>query len=108
MTTRPKLHEKLVSLVAKVTNDRVRDRVKYQPPGKERLIYPSITYKLATPNVIHANNLLYHKTNRYTITVIDKDPDSPLRELVSELPMCTMDTPFTNDGLYHYPFDLYW
>lgn len=108
MTTRPKLHEILVSIVAQITDDRVRQRVKYQPPGKEKLIYPCIVYSLASPNVIHANNKPYHRYDRYTVTVIDKDPDSKLRELVSELPLCSMDSPFTSDGLYHYPFDLYW
>ena len=79
----------------------------FQPPPTVRMKYPAIVYALAQLPVWRADNVVYHSRKRYTVTAIDKDPDSRLPEVLAEFPMCTMNRSFTADNLNHWVFDLY-
>lgn len=86
----------------------VTPHVYFQPPESVRLVYPCIVYKLDDIPAVHANNKPYHWNHRYEVTVIDKDPDSVLREQVKTLPTCRFARAFTSDNLHHYVFEIYY
>ena len=69
--------------------------------------FPCIVYKRAQANVRHADNELYLFKQRYSLTVIDRNPDSVLVEKVAKLPLCRHITHFVNDNLNHDVFDIY-
>lgn len=109
MDSRLKLHELLVEIVAEVLDmDDAKKRVFFQPPTNIKLSYPCILYRLSSDHSISADNLAYLRKHVYTVTVIDRDPDSKLRDVIAELPYCKMGNPFNNSNLYHYPFTIYW
>lgn len=109
MGTRKQLGDALIAIFAECIDPEIANsRVKFQPKTNTKLIYPCILYRLTGERKIPANNEVYLKNRTYTITVIDRDPDSPLRDAVSALPYCSMSTPFVSDNLYHYPFTIHW
>ena len=83
------------------------ENVYFNPPDKMQLTYPCIMYQLDNTSIFHASNKIYAKHKRYTVTVIDRDPDSNIPDLVLDLPYCNHDRTFVNDNLYHYVFTLY-
>lgn len=50
---------------------------------------------------------VYLSKRRYTIVVIDKDPDTNLVQKVTNLPMSRFDRHFKKDNLNHYIFNVY-
>lgn len=81
--------------------------VYFQPPNGTKMTYPCIIYERDSTRVQHADNTLYRDTKRYTVTVVDRNPDSPLPDQVLRLPMCAHDRFFTSDDLNHDVFTLY-
>lgn len=69
--------------------------------------YPCIKYERANTRAFHADNLLYLFHKRYTVTVIDRDPDSPFPDQVEALPHSRFDRFYVVDGLNHFVFDLF-
>ena len=86
----------------------ITEHVYFQPPTNVRLQYPCIKYSRDSDTSVFANNGNYHHTNRYMVTVIDRDPDSALPEAVRTLPMCTFDRFYTADDLNHDVFNIFW
>ena len=82
-------------------------RAYYQPPEDIRMVYPCIRYERSNAITEFANNLPYRFTMRYTVMVIDLDPDSRIIEEVAKLPMCTFDRAYSADNLNHSVFTLY-
>lgn len=85
----------------------ITDHVYFQPPSNEKLQYPCILYTRDGSHVEHADDRLYMHTKRYQVTVIDRDPDSTLPDLVEGLPLCSMERSFAADQLNHYVFNLF-
>lgn len=82
--------------------------VYFQPTTGVRIKYPCIIYERASGLSMPADNLSYLYTKSYTITVIDKDPDSEIPDKVMKaFQMCTFDRHFVSDGLNHDTFLLY-
>ena len=112
MGRRQDLHEILVRLFDGIVNPNtgryVEPCVKYQPGASTTLTYPAIVYKLDDMPAIYANNKPYHWDHRYEIQIIDRDPESPLRERAVQLPMCRFERPFVSDNLYHFVFEIYY
>lgn len=79
----------------------------YQPPASVELTYPTIVYDHDYTELVHANNSPYHKKRRYQVTVIDRNPDSPIVDSMEDLPLCRMVRKFNAEGLNHTIFDLY-
>lgn len=79
----------------------------YSPPAGFEMNYPCIVYGLASPNVNHADNIPYHITMQWTITVIDEDPDGNIANEFFNLPKCRFDRQFKSDDLNHFVFSLY-
>ena len=101
MGTRLELHEALVEILGS-------RNVYYQPPETLKLVYPCIIYKRSTPSVKFANDLPYIYNQRYSVTIIDKNPDSPILEKMNRLPHCSFDRHFTSDNLNHDIYNLYY
>lgn len=79
-TRRLKLHNLLIELFED-DYDPVAKNVYYRPPENVKMKYPCIRYKREDIISEHADNISYRKTNRYQVTVIDKNPDNPLHIL---------------------------
>lgn len=84
-----------------------RRHVYYQPPASVRLQYPCVVYRLDDMPIIHANNRPYHWDHAYQLTVIDRDPESEIREKMAELPTCRFQRAYVADNLHHYVFRVY-
>lgn len=69
--------------------------------------YPCVLYEWDDEEKKFANNKGYQRTKRYQVTVVDRDPDSPLPDLVAELPMCMFDRSFKADNLNHFVYHLF-
>lgn len=83
------------------------DNVYFQPPPNVRLVYPCIVYARDNADVSYADNSPYRRTKSYTVTVIDRNPDSDIPEKVSELPLSSFNRFFTSNDLNHDVYTLY-
>lgn len=83
------------------------EHVYFQPPANVQMQYPCIVYSRDAADTLFAGNNPYRYTKRYQVTVIDRNPDSPIPDKVAVLPMCTFQRFFTADNLNHDVFDLY-
>jgi hypothetical protein len=81
--------------------------VYFQVPEGFKMIYPCIVYERSQIKTDHADNLPYNQVKGYSLTVIDRTPDSPISEEVSKLPLCSFDRSFTADNLNHDVFTLF-
>lgn len=81
--------------------------VYFQPPESVRMSYPAIVYSLNSIDHNAANNskYLYHRS--YTVTLIDKNPDSVFIDKLLALPFCRFDRHYVSDNLNHYIFSIY-
>ncbi|MGG6499379.1 UNVERIFIED_CONTAM: hypothetical protein NY603_41310, partial [Bacteroidetes bacterium 56_B9] len=55
----------------------------------------------------HADNRPYLHAKRYQVTVVDRNPDSPLPDLVEAFPLCRLDRAFAADELHHWVFNVF-
>ena len=83
------------------------DSVYFQPPPTIQMSYPCIVYQRSRIRTDHANNNPYSLQKEYTITVIDKDPDSIIPDKVANLATASFDRHFTASGLNHDIFTIY-
>lgn len=84
------------------------DRVYFQAPSAKRS-YPCIIYNFNGYKQTRANNKMYTAEKSYIITVIDRDPDTPIPDkILSSFEKCKFDRVYKADGLYHYVFTLYY
>lgn len=102
MGTRIELHDLLMQI------DGVDGHVYFQPPVNLVMSYPCIVYSLNGENAQHADDLIYRRKRQYTITVIDRNPDSSIPDQVGELLKARMDRHFVNDHLHHYVYLIYY
>lgn len=86
----------------------IAPNVYFQPPETIKIKYPCIVYSLDDIDTRYADNLPYMITKRYQLTVIDKDPDSSIRDEVAILHQCSFLRAFTSDNLNHYVFEIYY
>lgn len=101
-----KPREKLGDLLEDILGEH-KGNCYFEPPDGMEMNYPCIIYELSNALVQHADNFPYLIDKRYILTVIDRDPDSEIRDRVLELPKCSFDRAFTSDNLNHYVFTLY-
>lgn len=102
MESRLKLHEELCAIFGS-------RNVYFQPPESTKLEYPCIVYEKSRVTRRSANNRQYLSHDQYTVTVIDRDPDSDMEDRIMEyFPMCSFDRSFSSDGLNHSVLTLYY
>lgn len=107
MDRRLMLHELLVDKFSAWSGKDESLNVHFQPPQTIRLTYPCIIYSRGNANVLYANNKKYKNKDRYTVLLIERDPDSSLRDSISEIPYSTEEPTYRADNLYHRPFTIY-
>ena len=101
MDRRQAFHELLCGILG-------TDHVYFQPPESVQMTYPCIVYVRSSIRTRHAANLPYSLHKQYTVTVIDKDPDSAIPDRIAALPLCSFDRHYTADNLNHDVFQLYY
>ena len=79
----------------------------FQPTPNLSLEYPGLVYELSDIDLRHANNKVYLRDKSYTITLIDRNPDSSFVDALLELPMISFDRHFKADNLNHYAFTIF-
>lgn len=89
------------------TLEQIAPKVYFQPPNNIALEYPCIVYSRSGSELEHADNALYRQTKQYSVTVIDRNPDSELPDKVEALQMCSFDRWYAADNLNHYVFTLF-
>lgn len=82
-------------------------KVYFQPPESVRMTYPCIIYTLDRDKPKFADNKIFHNLNRYTVTVVDKDPEGIIKDRVRELKYCSFERSFRADNLNHFVFTIY-
>ena len=104
MTTterRLELHEILCTILGS-------RNVYFQPPESIKMNYPAIVYGLDDIDNQYANDGVYLSHRRYSVTVIDKNPDSEIVGKVYALPNCKFNRAYQKDNLNHYVFTLFY
>lgn len=99
-TRRLKLHEVLKNIPG------VKDAY-FQPPATIHMEYPCIVYSYDGQNTSHADGLKYLKSDRYSVTLITKDPmpDETLSALDS-IDYSRFSRSYNADNLHHFSYDL--
>ena len=82
--------------------------VYFQPPENFKLNYPCIVYARDSGTSQFADNIPYKNYLRYSVTVIDRNPDSEIPEKLATLPMCVLNRNYVADNLNHDVFTLYY
>lgn len=98
--TRVELHSKLVAILGS-------EYVYFQPPSTVKMKYPCIIYKRDEQDTKFANNRLYMGMQRYSVTVVDPDPDSLIPSKLMALRYCSFVTHYPADNLNHDVYTLY-
>lgn len=102
MASRLNLHEELCEILG-------TRKAYYNPPASVKMEYPCIRYSLAGIDLKKANNKNYKSTNRYQLTVIDKNPDSNIHnDLLAHFSMCSFERSYVADNLNHFVLTLYY
>lgn len=101
MSDRKELHSILVSILGS-------NNVYYQPPESVKMSYPAIVYSRNNIDNAFADNNVYKQENRYSVTVIDSNPDSSIVRGISLLPRCRFDRHYTSNNLNHDVFSIYY
>jgi hypothetical protein len=83
------------------------ENVYFQPPPTIQLKYPCIVYERNSEEAEFADDKPYRTTRRYTLTHIDRDPDSEVLNKLSMLPMCVYDRYFAADNLNHDVYNIF-
>jgi hypothetical protein len=85
----------------------ISGNVYFQPPATIELVYPCIIYKRDFESTEFADNGPYKRKKRYQVTVIDRNPDSPIPDKIADLPLCVYDRFYTADNLNHDVYNLF-
>jgi hypothetical protein len=101
LNDRLELHE----LLCKILGSR---NVYFQPPESVKMKYPAIRYARNRIENVSADNVTYRQNVSYTITVIDRDPDSEIVKCVSAIPGIRFNRFYTADNLNHTIFIMYY
>ena len=102
MDRRLLLHEKLKEILGS-------NYVYFQPPESVKMSYPCIKYDFASIDVKSADDNPYRMTRRYTVQVIDRNPDSEIpKNLLESFSMITSERFYKADNLNHFTFVLYY
>lgn len=83
--------------------------VYFQPPKSIKMQYPCVIYHGEGMSAKYADNHIYIGRRKYTVTIVDKNPDSELpNKLLGAFSMISFDRSYTADNLNHFVFTLYY
>lgn len=100
MNNRLSLHNMLLTIAG--------PNVYYQTPSTITMKYPCVKYSRDKIDNKHANDSVYTQDNRYSVIVMSKTVDDEIIDKISKLPKCLFDRAYTQDGIYHTIFNLYY
>lgn len=83
------------------------DQVWFQEPGTQDMQYPCIVYEREDIDVKFADNSPYFKKNRWLVTVMDWNPDSPIAAKIEDRPLTSVSRFYAADNLNHFAFIMY-
>jgi hypothetical protein len=75
--------------------------VYFQPPASVKMSYPAIVYGLESVESTFADDGVYLSQKKYSITVIDENPDSLIPGKIAMLPSCRFNRHYESDNLNH-------
>jgi len=81
--------------------------VYFQPPPTLQMSYPCVTFRRSGIQTKSADNKPYSQKTLYSVTVIDKNPDSAIPAKVGELIYSKFDRAYAFDGLNHDVYSVY-
>ena len=85
------------------------DNVYYQPPSSVSIEYPCIRYSRSDIDGHYADDIRYISKDRYTLIVIDPNPDSQIPDiLLKHFRMIKFDRQYTAENLNHFVLSLYY
>ena len=79
----------------------------FQPPESIKIQYPAIIYNLDSIGNAFADNSVYKSQKRYSVFVVDSDPDSLIIDKIAGLPTCRFDRHYEKDNLNYDVFTIY-
>lgn len=100
MSLRTDLHDILLAILG-------LGNVYFQPPSSIMMNYPCILYSRDNFDLRFANDQLYNLKTKYTITVIDSNPDSTIPSKILGLPLTTFNRHYVADNLNHDVYNTY-
>lgn len=81
----------------------------FEPTESARLKYDAVVYKKTDMNVRRADNKSYSVRDGYLVTVISKDPETPVPHAIQwHFSRCSPGKSFVRDNLYHFPFTIFY
>jgi len=83
------------------------ENVYFQPPASVQMKYPAIVYRREQTDTKFADDSPYSQTLQYGLTLISRNSDEPIFNLLLALPMCVHETSFPADNLNHDIFNIY-
>ncbi len=101
MNRRIQLHQILVDLLGS-------SNVYFQPPSTVQMKFPCIIYSRDARDEKFADNILYLGKDRYSISVVDKNPDSDIPDKVGALPLTSFSQHYVVDNLNHDVYSTYY
>ncbi len=101
MNRRLELHELLCEILGGRS-------VYFQPPESVKMEYPAIVYSRNRIDIKHADDDSYMQKTSYSITVIDKNPDSDIVTRMSKIPQCRFDRHYVSENLNHDIFTIFY
>lgn len=106
MSRRLKLHNALCDILS-CPNNGPECRAYFQPPSSVKMKYPAIVYALDDIENTFANDGVYLSARKYSVTVIDSDPDNSLVDKVASMPTSRFNRYYTKDNLNHDVFEIF-
>ena len=106
MSGRLKLHNILCTILS-CPDKGLECRAYFQPPSSVKMKYPAIVYALDDIENTFANDGVYLSARKYSVTVIDSDPDSSLVSKVASMPTSRFNRHYTKDNLNHDVFEIF-
>lgn len=82
-------------------------KVYFQPPETLKIEYPCIIYSRENVENVHADDLVYNRGLRYTVTIVDADPDSILVDKLSKFKHARFVRHYATQGLNHDVFTVF-
>ena len=103
MKSRLDLQEELINILGS-------NHVYFQPPEDCKIKYPCFIYERNNTDLKYADDSKYHKTMRYELMYISKDPDTNalIEKVLDSFLYCSHTRHFVSDNLNHEVFDLYY
>lgn len=81
----------------------------FEPPANVRMQYPCVVYSRSGIYDTRADDLKYLKRQRFSVTVIDTNPDTEWPQMILDhFPYARFDRPFSADRLAHYVISVYY